>query len=542
MIFLYHLKKKNCLKMSIKNILLITGQQGYPIIKSLIETIKGFNIDVFKAPISISAFISKEMVENIFQKVNPNKYDLIMLPGFVQWDSSTLEKKYSILIRKGPEFASDIPYIIKNINKLELSTKIPANRLLRQSGEKEFQKLVAQNLKIAKSNLNALNFYINEKRSNIMISTYLPPPIIAEIVNCTEKNDDSIIKKVKHYINSGADIIDLGCVANKPRPERVREIIELIRKEFNILISIDSMDTNEILAAIDEDIDLILSLDFGNYEDFLCIKKKDIPIVLLPTNIKKAIFPRKPEDRVNNLIEITKIMRKNGFTKLIADPLLETPISPGICNSLEAYILYNKKTSLKEYEKLKLPLFFGISNVVELMDVDSIGINGILSSIAMELNIGILFTTEHSTKLMGGVAELKECVKLNYLAKWRKTPPINQGITMFKAKGKTSDVFPQFDLNKIISIEEVDRKYVPDKNCYFKISIDHYLKKIYVLVYNLKDELLNVFSGNDSETLGKRIIKENFTKNLYHINYLGRELKKAEICLKLGKPYIQDEE
>ena len=101
-------------------------------------------------------------------------------------------------------------------------------------------------------------------------------------------------------------------------------------------------------------------------------------------------------------------MRQEGFKKLIADPLLETPIVPGICNSLEAYFSYKKQVIKEENKKLELPLFFGVSNVVELMDIDSVGINGLLASIAIELDMGILFTVEHSTKLMGGVAELKE--------------------------------------------------------------------------------------------------------------------------------------
>jgi dihydropteroate synthase-like protein len=225
-------------------------------------------------------------------------------------------------------------------------------------------------------------------------------------VNCTEKTNENILKKVKHYVNSGAEIIDIGCVSNKPNPERIKEIMKLIRSNFDILISIDSMDSKEINAAVEEEIDLILSLDLGNYKEFLNLPKT-IPIVILPTNVKEAYFPKDAETRVKNLFKLTSELQNNGFKKLIADPLLETPISPGICNSLEAYFLYKKKISEEKYRNFELPLFFGISNVVELMDIDSVGINGILASIAIELDIGILFTVEHSTKLMGGVRDLK---------------------------------------------------------------------------------------------------------------------------------------
>lgn len=465
---------------------------------------------------------------------------MVLLPGFVQWDSSKLEENFFIKIRKGPEFASDLPVILKNLDKIELSTNLPANRLLEVSGESEYHDFVKKQLIIAKEELGYHTFYINKEKSNLIIGRYLPPPIIAEIVNCTNKDNDNILKKVKHYIASGADIIDIGCISNKPNPERIKEIIDLIRSKYDVLISIDSMDSKEINAAIDQDVDLILSLDLGNYKEFLNLPK-NIPIVILPTNMKQAYFPKEPEIRVKNLFKLTKEMQNNGFKKLIADPLLETPISPGICNSLEAYFLYKKKIMEEKRRNLEIPLFFGISNVVELMDIDSVGINGLLASIAIELDMGILFTVEHSTKLFGGVRELKESIKLNYIAKFKQTPPINQGLSVFKAKGKTSQEIPIINQNRSVLIEQPIVEYTPDKKGYFRIYSNQYAKKIYVLFYSNDEILLQTFVGDNAETISKEVINYNLTKDLYHLNYLGRELKKAEICLWLGKPYIQDE-
>lgn len=474
------------------------------------------------------------------KKINPVDYDLILLPGFVQWDTTRLEDNFSASIKKGPEFASDLPMILNNIESISLSSSIPANRIFKMSGESLYLEILEEELENAKANLGPHTFYINENTSDVIIGRNLPPPIIAEIVNCTNKGDKSILKKTKHYIDSGADIIDIGCVANKPAPERIKEIIGLIRKNFHVLISIDTMESNEILAAVDAGIDMILSLDIGNYKEFLNIPR-DIPIVILPTNIREAYFPKDPNTRIENLFKLTKELQQKGFTKLIADPLLETPISPGICNSLEAYFLYKKKIREIKYQKMELPLFFGISNVVELMDIDSIGINGLLASIAIELDIGILFTVEHSTKLMRGVAELKECVKLNYIAKNRKTPPINLGTTIFKAKGKTSQENPYIDDKKAILVDKLNTTYEPDERGYFKIYISHYDEKIYILHFSNDHQLLNTIIGRSAEAISKKIIEMKLTNNNYHINYLGRELNKAENCLFLGKPYIQDD-
>jgi dihydropteroate synthase-like protein len=520
-------------------ILIITGKNSHQILKRVIEDIPEFEFEIKKAPVSVSAFLTKEMASRILEDTDLEVFDLILLPGFVQWDSKSLEKKHKTKIRKGSEFASDLPMIMKNIDQIELSTKISADKLFKISGEKIFEKLYKKQFKIAKQKIDTTSFFINKKRSDVIIGKNLPPPIIAEIVNCPEKEDNSILKKVEHYIRSGADIIDIGCVANKPNPERVVEVIKLIRNHFEVLLSIDSMDPNEILAAVEKEIDLILSFDLGNYRNFLEIPK-NIPIVILPTKINEGYFPKDPKVRVKNLLKLTKILMDKGFKKLIADPLLETPIAPGIVNSLQAYYLYKKTVSKTNFQHLELPMFFGISNVVELMDVDSLGINGLLASIAAELNMGILFTVEHSTKMMNGVSELKDCVKLNYIAKSKNSPPINQGIQIFKAKGKTSQDIPKIDIGEAISVKKLNEGYTVDENGYFKIYVDHYKKEIIVLFYTLEDEVEEILIGTDAEAISKKIIELGLTDNPSHLNYMGRELKKAEICLIHGKPYIQD--
>ena len=416
-----------------------------------------------------------------------------------------------------------------------MSNTIPANKLIESSGETLYNEIVREQYEVAKENLGIHTFYINERKSDLIIGKNLPAPIIAEIVNCTNKSDKNIIKKAKHYLDSGADIIDIGCVSNKPDPLRVKEIIQILRKNFNTLLSIDSMDSLEILAAVDMNIDMILSLDIGNYKDFIGIPK-DIPIVILPTNIREGIFPKEPKIRIENLQNLTGKLINYGFRRLIADPLLETPIVPGICNSLETYFLYSKLPP-----KDQLPLFFGISNVVELMDIDSIGINGLLASIAVELDMGILFTVEHSVKLFGGVRELKDSLKLNYLARYKNTPPINQGLSVFKAKGKTNQKIPPIKDDDAILVDKLIQDYIPDDKGYFRIYANKFVKKIYVLFYSNKEKMLHTFIGENAEALSKEIIKRNLTRDIYHLNYLGRELKKAEISLQLGKPYIQDE-
>ena len=92
-----------------------------------------------------------------------------------------------------------------------------------------------------------------------------------------------------------------------------------------------------------------------------------------------------------------------------------------------------------------------------------------------------------------------------------------------------------------ISVKDYTPGYIPDKNGYFKFYVNHYTKEIYVLFYSNQKILLKTLIGNKAETLSKKVLELNLTTNIQHINYLGRELNKAEFCLLTGKPYIQDE-
>ncbi|MFX1384856.1 MAG: hypothetical protein ACFFBP_20705, partial [Promethearchaeota archaeon] len=203
------------------NILIITGQNSHAIVKEVTKSIKKHSIDIQIAPISVSAFLTEKMTETLLDSVLLTDYDLVLIPGFVQWDTKNLEDTLSIQIKKGPEFASDIPLIINNIDEIRLSNKVAANKLFESSGRFFYEELIKNQLNLAKKKIGHDIFYINEKTSNIIIGGGLPPPIIAEIVNCTKKSDSDILKKAKHYINSGAEIIDVGCISNQPNPERI---------------------------------------------------------------------------------------------------------------------------------------------------------------------------------------------------------------------------------------------------------------------------------------------------------------------------------
>jgi hypothetical protein len=134
-------------------ILILTGQQSYQIIIDITKPIIKHQISVEKVPISISAFLTEKMAREILKKKSPSEFELVLLPGFIQWDTIKLENEFEIPIKKGPEFASELPDILKFIDELQLSNVVPANKLLKTTGKNAYLKFVKERYEKAKNQI-----------------------------------------------------------------------------------------------------------------------------------------------------------------------------------------------------------------------------------------------------------------------------------------------------------------------------------------------------------------------------------------------------
>ncbi len=85
-----------------------------------------------------------------------------------------------------------------------------------------------------------------------------------------------------------------------------------------------------------------------------------------------------------------------------------------------------------------------------------------------------------------------------------------------------------------------------DFGCYTLIKADFEFYEIQVAVCNYKHEILKVFKGKRPQDIYHAIFEYSEKNNLKWINnfqhaaYLGKELKKAELCLALGTTYYQE--
>ncbi|WP_323737383.1 dihydropteroate synthase-like protein [Methanosphaera sp. ISO3-F5] len=521
-------------------VLIITGQQAETLIRKNLKNYTKHEIYLKVIPMPIAAFITPKIIiyhlkqKNILNSLNNNNttpidnIDMIITPGLIRQDTTEIEKQLKIKAYKGPSNAADLKLTLDIIDKIELSTNTPADKLIR---DQQYQEAI----KTIKNYENPEHIkQLLEKKGNIQINTCpvgpdFPMRILGEIANAPQLTDKQLLNKVQYYLDSGADMIDIGMHAGENNPQQAHHMIKLIKDNYDTTVSIDTMNTQEIKEGLKAGADMVLSLDHGNYEKVINdIKDYDAKAVIIPTNYKTGYIPKTAEEKVQSLESLDK---KCHNITTIADLLLDPINSPSLTESIQAYKTYREQNPYKT-------MFLGIGNVSELLDADSNGVNAVLTGIAMEININILFTPESSPKTRGSIKELKTASDMMFLSKIKNNIPKNLGIHLIQYKDQYAKDDVNIDTNDIPEIKAVaDGKFIPDTRGSFKIIVSDGLIK----AIHYKDYVKHcVITGTTARAIYEEILRRNMISRMEHSAYLGMELEKAEIALKLDKTYIQD--
>lgn len=463
------------------NILAVTGKMAQEEVKKHVD-------NVFVVDIDVAAFITPSDLEH----VDLSHYDLVLVPGLTKGEWKKLEERKGVKIRLGPIHASDLKTVLKNADHLEFSHTIPACKLLNISRAKENISMVDE--------LQDSVFDIGK----VKVGGNTRMKIVAEVVDATEMTRDELVSRIQYYEREGADIIDLG-IPVEHSIDDVRRAVKTAVDHCNTPISIDTFDKKAIAAGVEAGVDMVMSISAENLDALDSIGDAAVVVV---------------DDNINNLFGLVEKV-KQKTDRVIADCLLEPQ---NISDSLYRY---------REFRKMDVEtsILMGIGNVTELSDADSLGINATLAFIAEELNINMLFTTEASLKTRGCIRELRTASYMSKAASLRNTPPKDLGIDLLSLKEKNTLRTCALPQEHVQAIEE---KFVRDPCGDFRIWI--HKGKIVCSHHRL------TVVGDDAKSVSDTMVKNNLISRLDHATYLGRELEKAEIALKLGKNYVQDRE
>ena len=489
-------------------VLIVTGELAYPLIKEVVSDSKEDIIVHIVDNTQVAAFLTPRIIINEVRRCfddQLDEIDMILVPGLIKKGTKEITKELGIPTFKGSTDGADLAMVLNLIGSIDLSEDKPADKLIEEEKRKNAFKFI-EDFENDEENIKKLL----KKPNNIMIRNLpvgedFPMRVLSEIANAPFLSKEALIKKCQYFVDSGADMIDIGMAAGEDFSDKIPELIETLRPIVGDRpLSIDTLNANEIKVAAENGIDFVLSLDLGNNSEVQeILKEKDIPAVLLPTNFSQGKSPKSPSERVESMHQLIK---DTEGLRYVADLILDP---------------------------------------VNSMDADSGGVNVLLAGIGMELGVSILFTPEESGKTRGSVYELATASKMMFLAKHRKSIPKDLGINMvaFKDKHKRTDII----LNELDGIEQTRQvkpmKFVRDKAGSFKINVEYgnTVRESRITATHFKKNKPDlVIVGNSAKEIYEEIITKDLVSRMEHAAYLGSELQKAEIAMITGKEYVQD--
>ncbi len=507
-------------------ILLVTSRAASSIVKEIVEELRKkyseieISLYVVNYPTVASSF-SANILEKQVPKDVIRRYDMVIVPGLTKGDLSKWSKETGIPIYKGTIHAIDIPLLMEAIvSGVKLSEKIPADYVLRERIKRVLKDLILRERSKNKVVIDYNGVRITNRCPPLRIVSEIPPQL----------GVDESVELAKRYEEEGADIIVIG--SDGRNPEISISKISKISSYVNKPLGIDTNSLKEIVNALNKGISIVFSLTKEMILKLSNYSKQAIYVIIPDRGYEE---PWDISGRVDSILENVETARRLRFDKVIVDPILG-PLPLGLTPSLIAFYEIKKKIP-------DTPLVFSASNVIESLEADTHGVMGVLAGIAFELGASLFHVVEDAPYEYMNVAEARIALAMAEIAYARKSQERNLGVNLLVLKDNKIIRYKPIKSKRKIEVKEVLEPRI-DRTGFFKIAINRRDNNIEVgfFKHGTVDEAELKIIGKHALSIGRKIIEEKPDISKQHALYLGYELAKAEIALKLGKNYIQDEE
>lgn len=435
-----------------ERVLFITGRLAEFALRRVLEPLAqktNAQYDVQVLGISVAALMHADWVA---RKLSINqKYDRVILPGWCQGELKSLEEMFQTPFERGPKDLYDLP-----------------------------------------------EFLGQGRRRPIVLEAY-QIEILAEINHAPRWSEPDLFRQADRFRQSGADVIDLGCVPGESWAKAGATTRRL--REAGYRVSIDSFDRREVEAAVENGAELVLSCNSTNRE------------WAADLNAELVVIPDNPRDL--STLEETILFLTEKRCRFRVDPILE-PIGFGFATSLARYYEVRKRWPACE-------MLMGVGNLTELTETDTAGINVLLAAICEELSIRSILTTEVINWARSAVKEFDLARRLVHHAVQNRQLPkhLDSSLVMLR-----DPKLPDRGDEELTRLAE----NLTDPN--FRIFVEG--DQIHVMNRN------GYWKGTDAFALFDQFTQEAPVDSR-HAFYLGYELAKAVTALTLGKQYTQDQ-
>ena len=229
---------------------------------------------------------------------------------------------------------------------------------------------------------------------------------------------DAALKHAEEMIRDGADVIDIGGESTRPgytkisdeeETDRVVPVIEAVKKEFGIPISVDTYKSGVAEAAAQAGADLINDIWGLKYDARMAevIAKSGLACCLMH-NRDNTEYRNFMEDVKQDLRETIALAKAAGIAddKIILDP------GVGFAKSYENNLEVIRR--LKEFNELKYPVLLGTSrkSVIGLtLDLPAAErVEGTIVTTVMAVEAGCMFVRVHDVKENHRAIQMAEAI------------------------------------------------------------------------------------------------------------------------------------
>lgn len=230
---------------------------------------------------------------------------------------------------------------------------------------------------------------------------------------------DAALKHAEEMIRDGADVIDIGGESTRPwgytkisdeeETGRVVPVIEAVKKEFGIPISVDTYKSGVAEAAAQAGADLINDIWGLKYDPHMAevIAKSGLACCLMH-NRDNTEYRNFMEDMKQDLRETIALAKAAGIAddKIILDP------GVGFAKSYENNLEVIRR--LKEFNELKYPVLLGTSrkSVIGLtLDLPAAErVEGTIVTTVMAVEAGCMFVRVHDVKENHRAIQMAEAI------------------------------------------------------------------------------------------------------------------------------------
>jgi Dihydropteroate synthase and related enzymes len=261
-------------------ILIITGELASNLVKEAsLKSDHDVQVHVVKTP--IAAFLTpKRIIAELgtLPARELESQDMILTPGLIRKDVSPISDKFGIPTYKGSTDAADLDIVLEMVDKLDLSTKKSADKLIEEEQRRRALKYIADYENDQEKVKELLKKPGNILVGDLPVGEDFPMRVLAEIANAPTLSPEELLKRAKYFVKSGANMVDIGMIAGENMSSQIPAMVGLLKENLEVAVSIDTLQPEEIMVAVDSGVDMVLSLDHGNYQEVLpALKRKKNP-------------------------------------------------------------------------------------------------------------------------------------------------------------------------------------------------------------------------------------------------------------------------